>query len=171
MKVYRTDQDGGRRLVGQYANHIRGINEACLAAEREAATLPNNPKVVCGVTNVEVRITYLVASYDLVFEGTDEGKTWKHFVDLMRSGVLVEIDLAMYERWLGVLPPATMGKIHKIGGVPQTTHFGFCEGDDWIIGFWNVPTVGDLQTTGWWEGDKNRYYCQKTEDRNPRPFG
>lgn len=74
------------------------------------------------------------------FESTPE--EWKGFINVMRSGLTVQIDEEMYFYWLEVLPPAYMGRVRKIdvldNGIFELVPcaFGFAEGIDYITDFW-----------------------------------
>lgn len=57
---------------------------------------------------------------------------WAEFLRRVHAGETVEIDVTMFDYWLGVLPPQFMGR--TIGG--QHYSFGFAEGPEPIIGFW-----------------------------------
>jgi hypothetical protein len=169
MLLYRHDHNANsRRRLGQYSNRIEIVNFAARYAEQEASRLPRNGfKVVPNATGYSIVLSGTHVSYDIVFEGSDEGEAWKWFVALMRSGVQVEMDIKMYVYWRDVLPPPTMGKTHKSCGVDLKTHFTFCEGCDRLVGFWFEPLPGHPQGTDWWEAEKNRYFCQLTDEMNP----
>jgi len=84
----------------------------------------NNPPVLLG--------------HDEVFREGIEGKQWGKFIKAMYSGAPIEIDDAMYYRWLEILPP-----VYQFGW-----QFGFAEGSEHIVDFWKHD---------------GRFYCQKTE--------
>jgi hypothetical protein len=72
--------------------------------------------------------------------------SWEAFLDVMHSGDTYEVDVAMYDRWLDVLPPDGMLVRKTVGSVTRTYDFIFREGEGPRIGFWH-------------EGD--RYFLQR----------
>ncbi len=85
----------------------------------------------------------------------DDPNAWGEFLTAMHSGERFECDREMYDYWLGVLPPAWMDKTLMFGGESIRTHFGFCEGHDFVTAFW---TLG------------GRYFGQHTSIMNPREY-
>ncbi len=164
MKLYRRDQDGNRRLLSRGDNIMLIQHEALATAMGECGRLPNSPKLDATPTGIEVRITYLVASYEWTFEESDSSNklTWESFIRLMHSGTRVEVEYDLFAYFLGVLPPATMGAVHNVGcGLTQQTSFGFAEGKEAIVGFWHE---GRENTRCGDPGE--RYFCAQTVDIN-----
>lgn len=77
-----------------------------------------------------------------------EPGAWAEFLAARDSGEQVEIDEGMYWYWLGVLPPVWMFQdVTWSDGQKQRAHFGFAEGTEEIIAFWNTGS---------------RFYCRGT---------
>jgi len=70
---------------------------------------------------------------------------WDTFIDAMHSGETYEIDAAMYDRWLDVLPPDAMFVRMTEGRVCRTYDFIFREGEGPRIGFWREGSRYFLQ--------------------------
>lgn len=66
---------------------------------------------------------------------------WKEFIAQMHSGETLEVDSDIFYYFLGVLPPIFMRKV--IDG--QRYSFGFAEGAESIVGFWE---------------EKGRFFCR-----------
>lgn len=66
---------------------------------------------------------------------------WKEFIKALDNREVIEIDEKMFFYWLEVLPPVYMNEKQdiEIDGVVfnKLCSFGFCEGMDYIIDFWD----------------------------------
>jgi hypothetical protein len=76
---------------------------------------------------------------------------WDEFIKAMNSGEVIEIDEAMFDYWLEVLPPIYMGRAVTVAGQTRRLSFGFAEGYDYITAFWR---------------DGGRFFCARTEEMN-----
>jgi hypothetical protein len=64
---------------------------------------------------------------------------WEAFIEAMNSGEQFECDEAMYDYWLGVLPPVDMRVTHTFedGQTIYCADFAFAEGCEPITLFWS----------------------------------
>jgi hypothetical protein len=67
MKIIRIDQENHERVVESGITDRKvGIEKMVALARKECARLPNNPTLdQCGVDEIEIRMTYRIASYRL----------------------------------------------------------------------------------------------------------
>jgi hypothetical protein len=73
---------------------------------------------------------------------------WSEYIEALSKGNRLEIDSEIYWYSLEVLPPRYMrSRINTVDGVEVVADFGFCEGADIIVAYWQ-------------KGD--RYFCQYT---------
>ena len=77
---------------------------------------------------------------------------WDEFIAAMHSGDILEVDRDIFDYFLEVLPPIFMNK--TING--QWYSFGFAEGAESVIGFWQEGT-----------DDAERYFCRDLHMKNP----
>lgn len=86
----------------------------------------------------------------------DNEAEFRAFVAALRGGDVLEVDAAMFDYFLNVLPPVFMGRSLEYQGVVRPYVFGSAEGCDFIAVWW-VERDRD--------GNK-RYYAQRTTYRN-----
>lgn len=79
---------------------------------------------------------------------------WQAFIQARNQGTLCEIDRAIFDYFLDVIPPLSMGQVVTLpNGEPQKTSFVFREGDI------------DPRTAFWQKGGK--FYCQLIDPPDP----
>jgi hypothetical protein len=84
-------------------------------------------------------------------------EAWQEMITAMHSGERIQIEEAVYDYFLEVLPPVYMGRrITLPGGDTRTVGFGFAEGAEPITAFWCEGN----RDAGW------SFYCQRTEEMN-----
>lgn len=83
---------------------------------------------------------------------------WDAFIKAMNSGAEVEIDAAMYDYCLEVLPPIFMNRLVPFPDpkTPMRYDFGFAEGAEPVTVFWRAG-----------HGTETRHYCRQTAIMNP----
>lgn len=81
---------------------------------------------------------------------SDNG-VWREFIAEKNSGRRVEISREIYDYYLGILPPATRGVAYELDGEKIISDFGFAEGRERIVAFWE---------------DAGKLYCQRTKCLN-----
>lgn len=90
---------------------------------------------------------------DITANDLPQGNEWDALIHDMDSGKLVEINEAVFDYFLGVLPPVYMNRdVTLPGGRMVRASFGFAEGRDYVTAFWRDP-----------EG----IFCQRTNLINP----
>jgi len=67
------------------------------------------------------------------------------------KGQPVQITEEVFDYFLGVLPPVSMGKTIKLNGKMQYTSFEFAEGWEYTTAFWEI---------------NNKFYAQQTNRLN-----
>lgn len=77
-------------------------------------------------------------------------ENWPEMIQAMHSGEVIEIDEAIFDYFLGVLPPVFMHKHMNIGGRLRMVAFGFAEGYEPITAFWQEAGRFYAQRTGEW---------------------
>ena len=81
---------------------------------------------------------------------------WNEMITDMNSGNEVRIDTETAEYFLEVLPPIHMSYVAQFAdGDCQQAWFGFAEGAELVIAFWQHPT------------EEGIYLCRQTTEMNP----
>lgn len=85
-----------------------------------------------------------------------DSETWQAFLQAMHSGDEIEIDEAMFQYWLDLLPPVFMNRMlpYPDPQHPMRYDFGFAEGREPITLFYSNP-------------DKTRFFCRRSPYLNP----
>jgi hypothetical protein len=78
--------------------------------------------------------------------------SWNEAIAAMNAGEKIEVDVALFDYFLEVLPPVYMNRWVTLPcGERRVVSYGFAEGAEQVKAFWEAD---------------GKYYCQQTKEMN-----